>query len=198
MNYIITTSTGEELYHHGIMGQRWGIRRYQNEDGTLTEAGKARYGNIHESSTYTNKYGETIKYDSTRKQKDYNNYGEKGEKRIEKRLDSGNYRTYQEAQKEEQKRKNIKALAITLPVTALAIMSPMIVADLAMDYVGYDSVIINTGKKAIKAGQNYINGIKKDVEARRFIDEVISDENLNFDEVVDATEYLLEKYLKQG
>ena len=35
----------DELYHHGVKGQRWGIRRYQNEDGTLTEAGKARYGN---------------------------------------------------------------------------------------------------------------------------------------------------------
>ena len=32
-----------ELYHHGIKGQKWGIRRYQNEDGTLTEAGKVRY-----------------------------------------------------------------------------------------------------------------------------------------------------------
>lgn len=32
-----------ELYHSGIKGQRWGIRRYQNEDGTLTEAGKLRY-----------------------------------------------------------------------------------------------------------------------------------------------------------
>lgn len=32
-----------ELYHHGIKGQRWGIRRYQNEDGTLTAAGKSRY-----------------------------------------------------------------------------------------------------------------------------------------------------------
>ena len=32
-----------ELYHHGILGQKWGIRRYQNEDGTLTEAGKRRY-----------------------------------------------------------------------------------------------------------------------------------------------------------
>lgn len=32
-----------ELYHHGIKGQRWGIRRYQNPDGTLTEAGKKRY-----------------------------------------------------------------------------------------------------------------------------------------------------------
>lgn len=31
------------LMHHGIKGMKWGVRRYQNEDGTLTEAGKARY-----------------------------------------------------------------------------------------------------------------------------------------------------------
>lgn len=31
-----------ELYHHGIKGQRWGIRRFQNTDGTRTAAGKAR------------------------------------------------------------------------------------------------------------------------------------------------------------
>ena len=30
------------LAHHGIKGQRWGVRRYQNPDGTLTEKGKAR------------------------------------------------------------------------------------------------------------------------------------------------------------
>lgn len=33
----------EELYHHGIKGQRWGIRRFQNPDGSLTSAGKQRY-----------------------------------------------------------------------------------------------------------------------------------------------------------
>lgn len=32
-----------ELYHHGILGQKWGIRRFQNKDGSYTSAGKARY-----------------------------------------------------------------------------------------------------------------------------------------------------------
>lgn len=43
MNYYVLPN---ELYHHGIKGQRWGIRRFQNPDGTLTEAGKRRYGTI--------------------------------------------------------------------------------------------------------------------------------------------------------
>ena len=31
------------LYHHGVKGMKWGVRRYENEDGTLTPRGKARY-----------------------------------------------------------------------------------------------------------------------------------------------------------
>lgn len=33
------------LKHHGILGMKWGVRRYQNEDGTLTYVGKKRYKN---------------------------------------------------------------------------------------------------------------------------------------------------------
>lgn len=32
----------DELYHYGVRGMKWGIRRYQNEDGTLTSSGKKR------------------------------------------------------------------------------------------------------------------------------------------------------------
>lgn len=44
-NYFELPSEGElVLAHHGILGQRWGIRRYQNPDGSLTAKGRARYG----------------------------------------------------------------------------------------------------------------------------------------------------------
>lgn len=31
------------LVHHGVAGMHWGVRRYQNEDGSLTDAGRKRY-----------------------------------------------------------------------------------------------------------------------------------------------------------
>ena len=53
-----------ELYHHGVKGQRWGVRRYQNKDGSLTYAGKKRalkmqdqYTNFTEDKKYRNKDG---------------------------------------------------------------------------------------------------------------------------------------------
>lgn len=54
------------LIHHGIKGQRWGVRRFQKPDGTLTTLGKRRYGD-------PNEHGNTINNQEGKKQlvKDY-------------------------------------------------------------------------------------------------------------------------------
>ena len=42
MSYYAIDTTND-LAHHGILGMKWGVRRYQNEDGSLTSAGRLRY-----------------------------------------------------------------------------------------------------------------------------------------------------------
>ena len=42
--YDRTYDINPYLMHHGIPGQKWGVRRYQNPDGSLTEKGRKRLG----------------------------------------------------------------------------------------------------------------------------------------------------------
>lgn len=43
-NFIYKNDIGEELYHHGVKGQKYGIRNYQYKDGSLTPEGRVHYG----------------------------------------------------------------------------------------------------------------------------------------------------------
>lgn len=40
---IVRRVQNDELYHYGVEGQKWGVRRYQNPDGSLTPAGRKHY-----------------------------------------------------------------------------------------------------------------------------------------------------------
>lgn len=58
-DYLAYLRDSNELYHYGIKGQKWGIRRYQNEDGSLTPEGQKRYGHLDSQE----KINEAIKRD---------------------------------------------------------------------------------------------------------------------------------------
>lgn len=71
MKYVVKRLPSDELAHHGVKGQRWGVRNYQNEDGTLTSQGRNHYGVGDGYDKYRNPNGSLnergkIRYDKTK------------------------------------------------------------------------------------------------------------------------------------
>lgn len=64
-----------ELYHHGVKGMRWGVRRYQNRDGTLTKEGKQNL--LGKTSEYHKKHDDDLTFKKNFK---FNRVGTGGEK----------------------------------------------------------------------------------------------------------------------
>lgn len=68
------------LAHHGILGQRWGMRRYQNKDGTLTAAGRKRVAKL--KSEYTQLTGKQLRRSPAKKGSSGSSSAEKKTKSI--------------------------------------------------------------------------------------------------------------------
>ena len=99
----------ESLNHSGIKGQKWGIRRFQNKDGALTEEGKRRY------------------YDSLtdKQQRQFKRMNKSSKKYMIKRLEEG--KSYDNALKDLRDHNNRKAALIvggylaSLPIVAIGV-----------------------------------------------------------------------------
>lgn len=64
--FYVKKST-DDICHYGILGQRWGVRRYQNKDGSLTSVGQKRY-----AKQFDKAYNKAWKYNEKTGQAEYN------------------------------------------------------------------------------------------------------------------------------
>lgn len=123
----------DELQHHGIKGQKWGVRRYQNADGSLTSAGQVRYNKLEKKRTkLNNKYESYEKASIESDKKDI----KRGMKSLNKKYNKGKITK----EKYETKKQNL-----------------LLVNNLATDAAK------KTTKERKKVVNNYYNNLKKSI-----------------------------------
>lgn len=129
------------LCHYGVKGMKWGVRRFQNHDGTLTSARKNRNRRtVKKKKRYTNEDKELDKM----------LFGTKGQKRIEQRMNKGN--SYFMATAKEATR---QTLSIIGPLKAANIILRKAESNPGAGKAFVNSFMKRYGNKAYKISQNH-------------------------------------------
>lgn len=159
----------DELYHHGIIGMKWGIRRFQNEDGSLTDAGLKRYGTegTHLNSEQKKQYKEAKKdlaahYLNAIDQKEWAAASKEKLDRYQKRYDKTLKRHGEEHKKTQERARDLAlAKAINDRDNILSKEAQKRYKTLAQTYVDkYGDSRIKDLKnfKTTKTGEEYVKG----------------------------------------
>ena len=142
---LVQDENGMHLEHYGIKGQQWGKRRFQNEDGSLTEEGKRRY------------------YDTlSRSEKiDYNRLTSDMQRDIERRMGRGqDFRTAYEGAKKAYKIKAGAAFLLSVGA-AFAVANPYvrIIANNKKafgQYIARKAINTNLGQRICQRGSQFM------------------------------------------
>lgn len=122
------------LVHYGIKGQKWGVRRYQNEDGSLTWEGRKRYFGDHD--VVDNKTGKTLyrarftKPNALGRLALYNGITKKSKAYLKNQRDIEQKRKAEEEEEERQSKKRIEELSRSDPMAKKSIAECRKIKDL--------------------------------------------------------------------
>lgn len=147
----------DEIYHHGVKGQRWGERRWQNPDGSLTPEGRRHYGylDVKDSDTSTTK---KVKNDyNSMSDREFRGKYQVGKKEYAKRVNK--YGDPYANRKKIQRDMVVKGVG-----TGLAVAAGVALTAAALSNPGTREAISSAGKaaysKIMNGGMENISGIK--------------------------------------
>lgn len=182
----MTWEENDYLIHYGIKGQRYGVRRFQNEDGSLTEEGKRRYG-YYDRSDGTKDY-KRLQKDAAADAKEYARakafYGEGAgtrrkqiKNKISERMKDADYKKeferllgeqdmskHQAAANRERKVKDVKNTTVKtargvknfLLGNAVPMTTAAVAIGAALKYTGAGAKIARYGKQSLSSAMNWL------------------------------------------